>query len=189
MKYLFFSFVLFLFINTNAQTFTINKNGNKLSMEINGVASTISENADPASVTQYKQSVYYLEKIPANKIMSYNTDTKSYTDLITIGMKSEKGYVVKSEIINMLSDADAGKMYFTTKDDYNNNPIYLTWQYDLSTNKFLVIRDGQVVTVNRNNLVEILFTGRDLGGNYTQKIIYNSFTRQIEKTGNKQYQH
>jgi|GEM_PF-3577704 len=179
--------VMVMFMKVNAQSYRIVSENNGLAVVQGDSKTVLSTNADAPSVLDYKQQVYFLDKSANGSIRMYDVNTKKTTDVISIGMKSEVGYVVKSSIINMVADAAGGKIYFTTKDDYKGTTQHMTWKYDVNTKAYDVYCDGKALSLSPDNTLEVVFVGKDFKGEYQQKSYYNANYRQLIKQDEKVY--
>eukprot|EP01012_Entosiphon_sulcatum_P066052 TRINITY_DN95111_c0_g1_i1.p2 TRINITY_DN95111_c0_g1~~TRINITY_DN95111_c0_g1_i1.p2 ORF type:complete len:193 (-),score=27.65 TRINITY_DN95111_c0_g1_i1:32-610(-) len=179
--------VMLLFVKTNAQSYQFQKEDNKIAIIEDGKKTEIASNAEAESAFEYNQKIFFLDKTANGSIRIYDINTKRFTDAITIGMKSEVGYTVKSAIVNMLADAKGGKLYFTTKDDYKGTTQYMTWRYDINTKTYDVYCDGKAVSLSADNTLEVVFSGKDYNGEYQQKSYYNAAYRQLIKQDDRVY--
>lgn len=178
--------VMLLFAKVNAQSYHLKAENSNLIIVQGDNKTVLSTNAD-ASAMDYKQQIFFLDKSANGSIRVYDVNTKKTIDVISIGMKSEVGYIVKSSIINMVADAAGGKVYFTTKDDYKGTTQYMTWRYDVNTKAFDVYCDGKAISLSPDNTLEVLFEGKDYKGEYQQKAYYNATYRQLIKQDDKVY--
>lgn len=178
--------MVLLFANANAQSYQLQKEGNSISILQNNVKVTVSNNTDASSAMDYQQKIYFIGKDGDGTITAYDVSTKKSTNVIATGMKSETGYTVKT-VVNMIGDANGGKIYFTTKDVYRGNVQYMTWRYDIATKSYDVYCDGKALSLSPDNTLEVLFTGKDMNGEYQQKVYFNASYRQLIKQDERVY--
>lgn len=178
--------MVLLFANANAQSYQLQKEGNSISILQNDVKVVVSNNADAASAMDYQQKIYFVSKDGDGAIKAYDVSTKKTNDVVSTGMKSETGYVVKS-VVNMIPDTKGGKIYFTTKDVYRGNVQYMTWRYDITTKIYDVYCDGKALSLSPDNTLEVMFTGKDMNGEYQQKAYFDASYRQLIKQDDKVY--
>lgn len=186
MKQLVIVVMVMLFADAKAQSYQLQKEGNSIIVLQNNAKTTVSNNADAASAMDYQQKIYFISKDGDGAIKAYDVNTKKTNDVVSTGMKSETGYVVKS-VVNMIPDTKGSKIYFTTKDVYRGNVQYMTWRYDISTKAYDVYCDGKALSLSPDNTLEVLFTGKDMNGEYQQKAYFNASYRQLIKQDDKVY--
>lgn len=186
MKQLVVVIMVMLFADANAQSYQLQIEGSSITVLQNDAKTTVSNNTDAASVMDYQQKIYFISKDGDGAIKAYDVNTKKTTDVVSVGMKSETGYVVKS-VINMIPDTKGGKIYFTTKDIYRGSVQYMTWRYDISTKAYDVYCDGKALSLSADNVLEVMFTGKDMNGEYEQKAYFNASYRQLIKQDDKVY--
>lgn len=170
-----------------AQTYELKKEGSVLKVVADGTASVVSANADAGSAFILKDKVYYLETKGAVRIRVFDIPTGKNADAVTIGMTSESGYVVKSEIVNIVGDPSGNQFFFTTKDDMKGIKQFMTWKYDVPTQKYDVYCDGKALSLLPDNTLEVLFTGKDITGEYQQKAYFNASYRKLLRQDDRVY--
>lgn len=186
MKQLVVVIMVMLFADANAQSYQLQKEGSSITVLQNDAKTIVSNNTDAASVMDYQQKIYFISKDGDGAIKTYDVSTKKTTDIVSVGMKSETGYVVKS-VVNMIPDTKGGKIYFTTKDIYRGSVQYMTWRYDIITKAYDVYCDGKALSLSADNVLEVMFTGKDMNGEYEQKAYFNASYRQLIKQDDKMY--
>ena len=147
----------------------------------------ISTSVDSTSVFANNEKIYFLELLPQSKIASYNPATTVREDLLSIGMKSLDGNIVKGEIVKMLPDAAQEKVFFSTKDIYNNEIVYLTWQYTIQSGELGVLTDGKLLSIDKGGIVKVDMAGRDMTGAYSQEAYYDTRTKKMIKIEERKY--
>lgn len=170
-----------------AQTYELKKEGSVLKVVADGTASVVSANADAGSAFILKDKVYYLETKGAVRIRVFDIPTGKNADAVTVGMTSESGYVVKSEIVNIIGDPSGNQFFFTTKDDIKGTKQFMTWKYDVPTQKYDVYCDGKALSLLPDNTLEVLFTGKDITGEYQQKAYFNASYRKLLRQDDRVY--
>jgi len=173
-KYFLSAVLMLTTVSAIAQTSVSKKNG-KIVLQNGSTQTVVTDSKDAGTPYLYNNKVYYLQKSAVNgntKITSYDVVSNQNTDVIRIGMKSDDGYTVKSDITNMILNANKGLIYFTTLDTYNGTPYSLTWLYNINDGKYKVFSDGKLDNIDYENNVTVVFEGIDPKGHYTQMAHY-----------------
>lgn len=147
----------------------------------------IAKGADVEWSFIHKDHLYYLNG-KEQKIVDYDMQKATYTDLVTLGMKTEEGYEVRTELINMVPQPKVDNFYFTTRYVHNDLPVYMTWQYDINKHSYDIFSDGQIDKVDSDGTLEILFIGKDYQGNYTQRAYYYYGSKKMMHSDDRIYQ-
>lgn len=185
MKHVLLIVMVLLCFNVVAQTYELQKEGNVLKVVANGKASVVSANAGSAFI--WKDKVYYLETKGTARIRVFDMPTGQNVDAVTIGMTSESGYIVKSEIVNLIGDPTGNQFFFTTQDNVKGVKQLMTWKYDVLANKYDVYCDGKAIALLPDNTLEVLFTGKDIKGEYQQKAFFNASYRKLLRQDERVY--
>lgn len=187
MKHVVLIVMVLLCFTAVAQNYELKKEGSVLKVVANGKASVVSANADAGSAFILKDKVYYLETKGTARIRVFDIPTGQNADAVTNGMTSESGYVIKSEIVNVIGDPSGSQFFFTTKDDIKGVKQFMTWKYDISTQKYDVYCDGKALSLLPDNTLEVLFTGKDITGEYQQKAYFNASYRKLLRQDDRVY--
>lgn len=166
---------------------TLEQNGNTLSLKNGNETYTISEHSLDGNAFLYQNKVYFLDA-DKSKITVYDIATQKTKDIIALGMKTDKGYEIKDQILNVHIYSPAGKLFFTTRYEYSGEPVYMVWQYDVTSNNYSVFSDGKIDHINNDGTLEVIFYGLDPMGKYSQKSTYYYKNRKPIKVGDKEYQ-
>lgn len=166
---------------------TLEQNGNTLSLKRGNETYTISEHSLNGNAFLYQNKVYFLDA-DKSKITEYDIATQKTKAIITLGMKTDKGYEIKDEILNLHIYTSAGKLFFTTRYEYSGEPVHMVWQYDVANDNYSVFSDGKIDHINNDGTLVVIFSGIDPMGQYSQKSTFYYNNRKPIKVEDKEYQ-
>lgn len=184
MKLLFSSILCICVIAVHAQS--LQANGNTLILNDNNAPTTISDHAVGESAFVYKNKVYFLDN-DKSKITVYDIASQQSKDIISVGMKTDNGYTIRTEILNVVPLVSAGKLYFSTMYMHSGEPVHTTWQYDIEADNYYIFRDGIIDVAHNDGTLEIVSHGKDYNGEYTERFYYYHGNAKLIKSDERVY--
>ncbi len=184
MKLLLSFFLCFFTLALHAQS--LQSNGNTLLLNVDNNTTTVSENAIAEGAFIYKNKVYFLGS-DKHKIIAYDTKTQQSKDIITVGMKTDNGAEIRTDIIKVMPLATAGKLFFTAYYVHENFPVYITWQYDIEADNYYQFKDGLVDRTHSDGTIELVSYGTDLNGEYSERFYYYHGNGKLIKSDERAY--
>lgn len=165
---------------------SLQSNGNTLLLNVDNNTTTISENAIAEGAFIYKSKVYFMDK-DKRKITAYDIQTQQAKDIIAVGMKTDNGYEIRTNIVKMMPLTSAGKLYFSTYYIHGKLPVYTTWQFDIDADNYYIFRDGIVDQTQDDGTIELVSYGTDPNGEYSERFYYYHGNGKLIKSDERAY--
>jgi hypothetical protein len=173
----------------SSPNYRVTKQNGKLILSDGKSETAISNDPNASSPLVNGEEIYYIGKAEGNSDLSgssifvYHIKTKKTEDIVRQN-STACSYDLKSVVENLFLDKKSGKLYFSTSlKNRHGHTEFLTWNYDINSNKLAVYKDGRIESIDMLGNQTIVFEGFDSKGKFTSRTLVGTDGNIIKELG------